>query len=136
MSPGVTLPEEGGALHGRTQAALQRIRLREPKIDRRWGSGQFSESSSKGKGGCDLTKPLSPKEHSVPTPVNGHALQPRTVQSFRNLTKGPGGFVEASHRAEWTKGRPLKGLGGTAPLLAMLTRQWQLWQPEPCTRGP
>lgn len=38
------------------QPSLQMILLQEPKISCRWVSGQFSESNSKGKGGCGLIK--------------------------------------------------------------------------------
>lgn len=69
--------------------ALQIILLQEPKIDCRWVSGQFSESSSKGKGECGLIKATFPYRTKCINSCELSHPPPNTAQSFRNLTKGP-----------------------------------------------
>lgn len=102
--------------------ALQIILLQEPKIDCRWVSGQFSESSSKGKGECGLIKATFPYRTKW---INSRELShppPNTAQSLGNLTKGS--VVSWRFPTEQTKARCLgEGLGSPAPLLASLGTQ-------------
>lgn len=98
--------------------------LREPQIDCRWVSGQFSESNSKGKEECGLIKAIFPKEQSASILVNNHILQPNTVSPSETSQRPT---VSWGFHSEQKTGEccVVKGVRETPPLQATVTREWQ-----------